>query len=117
MDKAVELLDGIHKKSKNEVLVYLNFLKVIIKDLYQLSIDSKSDKIKYSFLNKTYKDINEKFPKANWLNLYNPIDILIRDLSSNAYPTLSIYSLIIDIHYCLKGNRLKTSTLELIKDI
>ena len=109
-----KIINEIHLEDKNETLIYLNYLKVTAKDLYGLSVNESRGFIEYSFLHDRYKGILNRFPHANWINILNFLDDSIRDLSSNVYFLLNLYSLMINIQYCLKGNKLSTKKSDLI---
>ena len=49
--------------------------------------------------------------------MINLLDECLRDLENNVNFTLSLYSLMINIQYCLKGNKQSTTQQELIKGI
>ena len=55
--------------------------------------------------------------EANWDQMINLLDECLRDLENNVNFTLSLYSLMINIQYCLKGNKQSTAQQELIKGI
>ena len=108
------IITKIHTENKNEIPIYLNHLKVTAKDLYGLSVNESNGFIEYSFLHDRYKDILNRFPDASWINILNFLNDSIRDLSSNVYFLLNSYSLMINIQYCLKGNKLNTKKSDLI---
>ena len=96
---------------------YLNHLKVCTKDLYGLSKNSSKEFVEYEFLNEEYENILLLYSEANWEQMINLLDECLRDLENNVNFTLSLYSLMINIQYCLKGNKQSTTQQELIKGI
>ena len=69
------------------------------------------------FLNEEYQEILILYPKANWEEIINLLDNCIRDSANNVNFTLSLYSLMINIQYCLRGSEKNITKSELIKGI
>ena len=117
IEKILTIMNEINMDDKKEVQIYLNHLKMTSKDLYGLSCNNSKEFIQYEFLYQKYKGILDLFPKGDWSHILNLLDDCIRDLSNNVNFFLSLYSLMINIQYCLKGDKLKTIKPELIKGI
>ena len=117
IEKFISIMAGINTKDKDGFLKYLYHLKVSAKDLYGLSKNNSNEFVNYKFLNEKYNNILISYPKSNWERIINLLDECNRDLVNNVNFTLSLYSIMINIQYCLKGTQNKTIKPELIKGI
>ena len=75
------------------------------------------DPILNEYLHQKYKDILNSCPEGDWSEILNLLDDCLRDLSNNVNFSLSLYSLMVNIQYCLKGDKLNIVKTELIKGI
>tara|TARA_Y100000588_G_C14261748_1_gene927927 strand:+ start:950 stop:2116 length:1167 start_codon:yes stop_codon:yes gene_type:complete len=117
IEKILSTMNDINIKNKKEFIKYLNHFKVSTKDLYGLSKNSSREFLEYEFLNEEYQEILILYPKANWEEIINLLDNCIRDSANNVNFTLSLYSLMINIQYCLRGSEKNITKSELIKGI
>jgi DNA polymerase-3 subunit delta' len=117
IEKFINTMSEINTKDKKIFSKYLNHLKISTKDLYGLSKNSSNRFLEYKFLNEKYNNIIISYPESNWEKIIDLLDECNRDLLNNVNFTLSLYSLMINIQYCLKGHWNKTIKPELIKGI
>lgn len=107
--KSIENLLSIFNKVKtidsNDLLNYLNLIKISAKDLYLLSSNANSNTISFSFLLDDYKKTLESFPNSNWNGIIELIDDTIGNISKNINLSLETYSLMINVRSCLQGSR------------
>jgi len=107
--KSIENLLSIFNKIKtidsNDILNYLNLVKISAKDLYLLSSNTNSNTISFSFLLDDYKKTLESFPNSNWNGIIELIDDTIGNISKNINLSLETYSLMINVRSCLQGSR------------
>jgi len=115
IEKFLSIMKEIN--TKNDFLKYIHHLKVCTKDLYQLSESNSNKLIEYKFLYNKYNEILNLFPKSSWIEIINLLNECSRDFSNNVNFTLSLYALIINIQYCLKGDKKHISRLEVIKEL
>ena len=108
IEKFLVSANKIKTKNKNELPIYFNFLKISVKDLVLISLDSKSQSIDYKFLRQKYLSITSLYPGANWEKIIELIDDSIINLSKNINLSLEVYSLFINVQSCLVGNSINT---------
>ena len=105
--KSIEKLLVIFNKIKNidnkEFLNYLNLIKISTKDLHLLNVNINNNAISFSFLLDNYKILLKSFPDSDWNGIIELIDDTINNISKNINISLEIYSLMINVRSCLKG--------------
>lgn len=108
IEKFLSITNKIKIKNKNELLVYLNFLKISTKDLVLLSLDNTHESIDYIFLRQKYLSIINLYPNADWENIIELLDDCIINILKNINFSLEIYSLLINVQSCLVGSSINT---------
>ena len=105
IEKLLITFNKIKTIDSNELLNYLNLIKISAKDLYLLNSNANSNTISFSFLSDDYKKILESFPNSNWNGIIELIDDTISNISKNINISLETYSLMINVRSCLQGRR------------
>ena len=105
IEKLLITFNKIKTIDSNELLNYLNLIKISAKDLYLLNSSANSNTISFSFLSDDYKKILESFPNSNWNGIIELIDDTISNISKNINISLETYSLMINVRSCLQGRR------------
>lgn len=105
IEKLLITFNKIKTIDSNELLNYLNLIKISAKDLYLLNSNANSNTISFSFLLDDYKKILESFPNSNWNGIIELIDDTISNISKNINISLETYSLMINVRSCLQGRR------------
>ena len=117
IEKFLSKANKIKTKNKNELPIYLNFLKVSSKDLLILSLNNENQSVDYKFLKEKYLSIINLFPNSNWEKVIELIDESSINISRNINFSLEIYSLLINVQSCLLGNSVNRLNAKIMTQI
>lgn len=117
IEKLLLSFNKIKKSSNDELIKFLNILKITAKDLCLMNIDIESKSLSFNFLHKNYNKIINSYPKSNWKAIVQLIDDSIANLSKNINLSLEAYALMINVRSCLQGKRVNRFHQQIGSDI
>ena len=117
IEKLLLSFNKIKKNSNDELIKFLNILKITAKDLYLMSVDIETKSLSFNFLNRNYNKIINSYPKSNWKDIVQLIDDSIANFSKNVNLSLETYALMINVRSCLQGKRVNRFHQQLGSDI
>ena len=117
IEKLLLSFNKIKKSSNDELIKFLNILKITAKDLYLMSVDIETKSLSFNFLNRNYNKIINSYPKSNWKDIVQLIDDSIANFSKNVNLSLETYALMINVRSCLQGKRVNRFHQQLGSDI
>ena len=117
IEKLLLLFNKIKKSSNDELIKFLNILKITAKDLYLMNVDIETKSLSFNFLHKNYNKIINSYPKSNWKDIVQLIDDSIANFSKNVNLSLETYALMINVRSCLQGKRVNRFHQQLGSDI
>ena len=117
IEKLLLSFNKIKKNSNDELIKFLNILKITAKDLYLMSVDIETKSLSFNFLNRNYNKIINSYPKSNWKDIVQLIDDSIANFSKNVNLSLETYALMINVRSCLQGKRVNRFHQQLGSDL
>lgn len=117
IEKLLLSFNKIKKSSNDELIKFLNILKITAKDLCLMNIDIESKSLSFNFLHKNYNKIINSYPKSNWKDVVQLIDDSIANFSRNVNLSLETYALMINVRSCLQGKRVNRFHQQIGSDI
>jgi len=117
IEKLLLLFNQTKKSSNEELIKFLNILKITAKDLYLMNVDIESNSISFNFLDENYKKILDSYPRSNWNDIIQLIDDSIANFSKNINLSLETYALMINVRSCLQGKRVNRFHQQIGSDI
>ena len=117
IEKILLSFNKIKKSNNDELIKFLNILKVTAKDLYLMNVDVESKSLSFNFLDKNYNKIINSYPKSNWKGIIQLIDDSIANFSKNVNLSLETYALMINVRSCLQGKRVNRFHQQIGSDI
>ena len=117
IEKLLLSFNKIKKSNNDELIKFLNILKVTAKDLYLMNVDVESKSLSFNFLDKNYNKIINSYPKSNWKGIIQLIDDSIANFSKNVNLSLETYALMINVRSCLQGKRVNRFHQQIGSDI
>ena len=117
IEKLLLSFNKIKKSSNDELIKFLNILKITAKDLYLINVDIETKSLSFNFLHKNYNKIINSYPKSNWKDIVQLIDDSIANFSKNVNLSLETYALMINVRSCLQGKRVNRFHQQLGSDI
>jgi len=117
IEKLLLSFNKIKKSSNDELIKFLNILKITAKDLHLMNVDIESKSLSFNFLHKNYNKIINSYPKSNWKTIIQLIDDSIANFSKNVNLSLETYALMINVRSCLQGKRVNRFHQQIGSDI
>tara|TARA_A100001011_G_scaffold161378_1_gene169762 strand:- start:244 stop:1395 length:1152 start_codon:yes stop_codon:yes gene_type:complete len=117
IEKLLLSFNKIKKSNNDELIKFLNILKITAKDLYLMNIDIETKSLSFNFLHKNYNKIINSYPKSNWKDIVQLIDDSIANFSKNVNLSLETYALMINVRSCLQGKRVNRFHQQIGSDI
>ena len=117
IEKLLLSFNKIKKSSNDELIKFLNILKITAKDLHLMNVDIESKSLSFNFLHKNYNKIINSYPKSNWKDIVQLIDDSIANFSKNVNLSLETYALMINVRSCLQGKRVNRFHQQIGSDI